>query len=223
MAMRQQQQSDANKGTTTLGLTCSDGVVMGTEMRATMGNLISHKETQKLYEITDRIGFTVAGLVGDAQSLARFLRAEVNLYELQRGNNITVKAASTLLANLLNQHKFFPYMVQLLVGGVDRDGGHIYSLDAAGGAIQDKFTTTGSGSPFVYGVLEDHYEEDITVDEGLELGVRALSMAIRRDSASGDGIAIASITEDEGFQRLTADEVAGIRDDLGIEGDLETS
>lgn len=218
MSFQQARPDKTNKGTTTLGLVCSDGVVMGTEMRATMGNLISHKTTKKLFEITPRIGMTVAGLVGDAQTLARYLRAEVNLYELQRGHDITLKASSTLLANILNQRKFYPFYVQLLVGGVDRDGGHVYSLDAAGGNIPDKFVTTGSGSPFVYGVLEDRYEDGLSVDEGVKLGVRALNAAMRRDAASGDGIAICTITED-GYRELAQDEVEELRGSLGVAGD----
>ncbi len=72
------------KGTTTIGLVCRDGVVMATEMRATMGTLIAHKTTQKLFKIDDNLGLTVAGVVGDAQTLARYITAEVELYKLKR-------------------------------------------------------------------------------------------------------------------------------------------
>ncbi|MCA1814030.1 MAG: archaeal proteasome endopeptidase complex subunit beta [Halobacteriales archaeon] len=194
-------------GTTTLGLVCKNGVVMGTEMRATMGHLISHKTTQKLFRIDDHIGFTVAGLVGDAQVLARWLQAEVELYKVKRNSEISLKAASTLMANILNGRKFAPFYVQLLIGGVDKEGGHVYSLDAAGGSIPDKFTTTGSGSVFVYGVLEDLWKDDITIEEGSDLAVRALTAAMKRDSASGDGIALCTITQQKGFQRYSQEDI----------------
>jgi len=209
-------EKNVNKGTTTVGLVCSDGVVMATEMRATMGNLISHKSTKKLFEIDDHLGMTVAGLVGDAQALARILRAEAEMYGVQRNTPMTVKAASTLLSNLMNQRKFAPYMVQLLVGGVDDDGAHLYSLDAAGGSIPDDFITTGSGSPFVYGVLEDLYEEGMDLDAGVDLAVRALTAAMQRDSASGDGIALCTITESDGFVQLTEAELDERRAELGL-------
>jgi proteasome beta subunit len=194
-------------GTTTLGLVCKDGVVMGTEMRATMGHLISHKTTQKLFRIDDHIGFTVAGLVGDAQTLARWLQAEVELYKVKRNSEISLKAAATLMANILNGRKFYPFYVQLLIGGVDREGGHVYSLDAAGGSIPDKFTTTGSGSVFVYGVLEDLWKDDLNIDQGLDIAIRGLTAAMKRDAASGDGIALCTITREKGFQRLTTEEL----------------
>ncbi|HEC94527.1 MAG TPA: archaeal proteasome endopeptidase complex subunit beta, partial [Thermoplasmatales archaeon] len=168
------QEGDIKKtGTTTLGLVCKDGVVVATERRATMGTLIAHKTTKKLFKIDDHLALTTAGLVGDVQVLARYLNAEAKLYRLSRNTKMPVKAAATLMANILNQRKFFPYYVQLIIGGYDSSGGHLYSLDAAGGAIPDKYTATGSGSPYVFGVLEDHYKDDIDVEKGVELAIRA--------------------------------------------------
>lgn len=184
-------------GTTTLGLTCKDGVIIATEHRATMGTLIAHKKTQKLFKIDDNIGLTVAGLVGDAQILARYLRAEAELYRLKRGTRMPIKSAATMLSNILNGRRYFPYWVQLIVAGVDDDGYHVYSLDAAGGSIPDTYVTTGSGSPYVYGVLEDHFKDNMTMNEGIDLAIRGITAAMKRDSASGNGIAVASITNKE--------------------------
>ena len=193
-------------GTTTLGMVCKDGVVMATETRATMGTLIAHKITKKLYPIDEHLALATAGLVGDLQVLARYLNAEANLYRLKREINIPVKSAATLMSNILNQRKFYPYYVQLVLGGYDDTGGHVYSLDAAGGAIPDKYTAGGSGSPYVYGVLEDHYRDDLTIDEGIDIAVRAITAAMNRDSASGGMIDVATITKD-GFKGLSEEEV----------------
>ena len=201
------------KGTTTLGLVCKDGVVMAADKRATMGHLIGHKDTKKLYRISDSMGLTIAGLVGDAQMLTRWLSAEVNLFELKRDQNMTVKAASTLLSNIMNGRKHMPFWVQLLVGGIDRDGHHVYSIDAAGGAIPDKFNTTGSGSPFVYGVLEDHFKENMSLEEGAMLAVRAMNAAMKRDSASGDGISMCTI-DSNGYHNFEDDEIKAIQTKL---------
>jgi len=203
-------------GTTTVGIVTKDGVVMGADMRATMGNLISHKETQKLFRIAPHMGFTIAGLVGDAQVLARWLEAEVELYETKRGTPISIKAASTLLANVMNQRKFAPFYVQLLIGGVDLEGAHLYSLDAAGGNIPDKFCTTGSGSVFVYGVLEDHYKDEMSQEEGIDLAIRGISAAMKRDSASGDGMMIGSITRQGGFQFIEKDDIDRRKKKMGL-------
>ena len=204
---------DLKKGTPALGLVCTDGIVMATEMRATMSNLIGHKTTQKLFQISDNMALTVAGLVGDAQMLARWLTAEVKLYELKTGTTMSLRAASTLMANIMNGRRYMPFWVQLLLGGIDSEGGHVYSLDAAGGSIPDKFQTTGSGSPFVYGVLEDRFIDDLSVEQGKVLGVRALTAAMKRDSASGDGISMCVI-DSNGYHKVSPKDIAKIETKL---------
>ena len=193
-------------GTTTLGMVCKDGVIIATERRATMGTLIAHKATQKLYKIDQHLALATAGLVGDVQILARYLNAEANLYRLKRDNKMPVKSAATLMSNILNQRKFYPYYVQLVLGGYDETGGHVYSLDAAGGAIPDKYTSAGSGSPYVYGVLEDNYRDNLSIEEGIEIAIRAITAAMERDSASGGMIDVAVITKD-GFKQLAEEEI----------------
>ena len=113
----------------------------------------------------------------------------------------------------MNGRRYMPFWVQLLLGGIDSDGGHVYSLDAAGGSIPDKFQTTGSGSPFVYGVLEDRFKENMSVKEGKELGVRALTAAMKRDSASGDGISMCVI-DSKGYHSVSFEEIEKIKANL---------
>ncbi len=186
------------KGTTTVGLVCRDGVVLATEKRATMGNFIASRRAKKIYRIADRVAMTTAGAVGDAQFLARLISVEAKLYEIRKEEKPTIKALATLLSNILNSYRFFPYFVQLLVGGVDARGPSIYSIDLIGGAIEEKdIVATGSGSLTAYGVLEDRYSPDMSVDEAVELAVRAIYSAMKRDSASGDGMDVVKITKEE--------------------------
>ncbi|MET1124803.1 MAG: archaeal proteasome endopeptidase complex subunit beta [Archaeoglobaceae archaeon] len=192
------------KGTTTVGLVCKDGVVLATEKRATMGNFIASRAAKKIYQVADRIAMTTAGSVGDAQFLARLISVEANLYEIRKEEKPTVKAIATLTSNILNSYRWFPYLVQLLIGGLDKYGARIYSIDPIGGAIEEKdIVATGSGSLTAYGVLEDRYTPEITAEEGVELAVRAIWSAMRRDSASGDGIDVVKITEKEFYQLKT--------------------
>jgi len=194
-------EKDVKKGTTTLGIVCKDGVVLGSERRATMGTLIAHKSVKKIFKLDENLGLTTAGLVGDVQLLARYITAEVELYKLKTNKPMPVKSVATLTANILSGRRYFPYWVQLIIGGIDGEGNHIYSLDMAGGNIPDKYVTTGSGSPFVYGVLEDHFKEDIDVKGGIDLALRGLNAAMKRDAASGDGMDIITITK-KGFAEL---------------------
>jgi len=187
-------------GTTTLGMICKDGVIVAAEKKSTMGYLVASKESQKVLPLADYIVMTIAGASGDAQALVRYMRAEIKLFELQSKRRISVKGASTLLANILQSGRwsFLPYMVQLIVAGFDSTGPAIFSMDAIGGVEEEKkFFSTGSGSPMALGVLEDSFNEGISIGEGAKLAFRAIKAAVERDIASGGkAVDIAAITKD---------------------------
>ncbi len=191
------------EGTTTVGITCEDGVVFASERRASMGNLVAHKVAEKIFRINDHIVTTIAGSVGDAQSLMKIIDAEVSLYEMRNNSKISVKSAASLTANILRSG---PMYVQTLLGGVDDNGPSLYSLDPAGGMIKDTYISTGSGSIVAYGVLEDRFKENIKVEEGLEIAVRAIKAAAERDTYSGNGYLVAKVDKN-GFEMLDEEKV----------------
>jgi proteasome beta subunit len=202
-----EQYQESMKGTTTVGLVFSSGVILATEKRATMGYMIASKKAKKVYQVADRIGMTTAGGVGDAQQLARILTVECNLYQIRRSRPITVGATATLLSNYLNQNRYFPYYVQLLVGGIDESGPSVYSVDAMGGATkEEEIVATGSGSPMAYGVLEDRFVPQMSEDAAIDLAIRALKSAMKRDAGSGEGIHIVVITKDK-YEELNEDKL----------------
>ncbi|KKG12174.1 proteasome subunit beta [Methanosarcina sp. 2.H.T.1A.6] len=202
------------KGTTTVGVVCTDGIVLASEQRATMGHFIASKTAKKVYQIDDLVGMTTAGSVGDAQQLVRLVSVESQLYKMRRNESMTIKGITTLMSNFLNANRYYPMMVQLLIGGVDKNGPGIYSLDPMGGSIEEtRISATGSGSPMAYGILEDQYRENMTVKEGLDLAIRAIHNATKRDSASGENIDVVVITK-EAFKRLDPEEVKSRRASL---------
>tara|TARA_B100001029_G_scaffold93092_1_gene76345 strand:+ start:4268 stop:4894 length:627 start_codon:yes stop_codon:yes gene_type:complete len=192
-------------GTSTVGITYDGGVVVGADHRATMGHFIANKSVQKLFRISDNIALTTAGLVGHAQSLSRVLAAELKLFELKRDMPMTVKGAATFTANILSGR---PHYVQLLIVGVDPSGPSVYSIDSAGGSIPDTYCATGSGSPYMYGVLEDQFKTGMSKDQALSLAGKALLASAQRDAASGNGMDLAFITNETGFTQLSEEEVA---------------
>ena len=197
--------TDAVKtGTSTIGITFDGGVVVGADHRATMGHFIANKSVKKLFQISNSVALTTAGLVGHAQSLSRTLAAELKLYELKEGNAMTVKGAATLTANILVGR---PHYVQLLIVGVDSSGSSVYSIDSAGGSIPDVYCATGSGSPYMYGVLEDQFREGMDEKSALKVAAKALLASAQRDAASGNGMDLAVITAENGYQQLSVEQV----------------
>ena len=198
-------------GTTTIGIKCKDGVVLATDQRATMSNMIAHKGVRKVYPIADNLGMTIAGMVGDAQLMVRYMQSEIALYTIKKGAPMSVNAAATLVANIIRQG----FYLGLIVGGYDSTGGHVFSIDGAGGYIEDSVVSVGSGSVFALGALEAGYKDDMTKDEGISLALTALNSAIRRDSASGDGMIVAWI-DANGYQEIPNEEVRTRVAELGF-------
>ena len=189
-------------GTTTIGIRYKDGVVLATDQRATMGHIIAHSNVQKLYQLSDNLGMTIAGVVGDAQLMVRYMQSEIALYEMKKGAPMTVNAAATFVANAIRQG----FYLGLIVGGYDKTGGHVFSIDGAGGYIEDNFMSVGSGSVFALGALQAAYKEDMTKDEAVDVAVTALNSAVKRDSASGDGMLVAYI-DAEGYHNVSNEEI----------------
>ncbi len=185
-------------GTTTMGIICKDGAVLAAESKSTMGYLIASKESEKILQLEDHIAMTIAGASGDAESLARYMKAELKLFAIENQRKISIKGAATLLANILQGSKYYPYYVQLILAGYDNTGAHIFTLDPLGSVEEEKkFFSTGSGSPMALGVLEDAYKDGMTIDDASKLAMRAIKSAIERDIGSGGkAMDIAVITKD---------------------------
>jgi proteasome beta subunit len=186
--------NEMKTGTTTVGLKTEDGVVLATDMRASAGYMVASKDVQKVEEIHPTGALTIAGSVSAAQSLIRSLKAEVRLYESRRGEDMSMQALSTLTANFLRSGAFL--IVQPILGGVDDEGPHIYSIDPLGGTTEEEYTVTGSGSQYALGVLEQEYDEALSIEEAKTVAARAIKSAVERDLASGNGINVAVVTEE---------------------------
>ena len=181
-------------GTTTVGIDANGAVVLATDMRASLGRMVSSKDVQKVEQVHPRGALTIAGSVSAAQSLIETLRVESNLFEVRRSKEMSMQALSTLTGNLLRSGAF--YIVSPILGGVDDEGSHVYSIDALGGTTEEEYAVSGSGSQYALGVLEQEFDEDIDVEGAKTVATKAIKSAMERDTASGNGINIAVVTED---------------------------
>ena len=190
-------------GTTTVGLTCKDAVILGTDKRATMGYFVASKTAEKLHIIQDHLWMTIAGGVADALYLLDILRAETNIYQLVHdGKPILIKSAAKLLSNILYQNKMFPFQVGLILGGVtEEEGPVVLDISAYGSILPEKYCAVGSGQNFSYGVLEARYKDNLTIEEGKEIVKKAVTSSIIRDMASGNGIDLVTIKKDSPAER----------------------
>ncbi len=182
-------------GTTTVGIVVKDAVILAADKRATAGYYIAHKHVKKILFVNDRIAITTAGLVADAQMLVDLVRNEMKYYQLSTGMPIKVRIVASILSNILHSYRFYPFIVQLLVGGYDEKP-RLYMLEFFGAVTEEKYAATGSGSPIAIGILEKNYKEDMSIEEAKKLVIDAVNAAMLRDTATGEGIDVAIITKD---------------------------
>ena len=181
-------------GATTVGIVCKDGVILAAERRVTYGYFVMSKSGKKVFKIADKIGAACAGIVADMQILTREVGAYLNLYTYEREQSVTVHTAAKLMGSMLFERRYFPYIAQTIVGGIDEGGARLFVLDPLGSVIEDKFTAVGSGSEIAMGLLETEFKEGMSIEEGKGLARKAVKAASARDIGSGEGLDMLVIT-----------------------------
>ena len=181
-------------GATTIGIVCKDGVILAAERRVTYGYFVMSKSGKKVFKIADKIGAACAGIVADMQILTREVGAYLNLYSYEREQSVTVRTAAKLMGSMLFERRYFPYLTQTIVGGIDEDGPRLFVLDPLGSVIEDKYTAVGSGSEIAMGLLESEFKEGLSIEEAKGLARKAVKAASARDIGSGEGLDMLIIT-----------------------------
>ncbi|MFX1256727.1 MAG: proteasome subunit beta [Promethearchaeota archaeon] len=179
-----------------VAIKCKDGVVLGNDRRATWGYTVTNKSTKKVFKITDYIGLSAYGLIGDFQILVKILRAQANLYKLDVDIRISTKSMAKLISNYLYSRKMFPLLTNLVVAGVDKDEPKLYVIDAIGSLMPEDYGTAGTGMLLSIGILEAEYKPDMSVEAGEILVEKTIKAAIKRDAMSGNGIDLLTITKE---------------------------
>jgi proteasome beta subunit len=193
------------KGTTTIGVVCQDGVILASDTRVTMGFFVAHHRGKKIYQIDKHLAMTISGSVADAQRTVDILKANAELYRFDLARPIPVNSAARMVANMLFSSRYAPLVTQVLLGGMDDTGPHVFSIDPFGSITEEKCAATGSGSPIAYGLLEDGFKENSLIKDTLNVVMRAVDAAMKRDAASGDSFDV-SIIDANGYRELKAEE-----------------
>ena len=188
-------------GTTTVAIKVKDGVVLCADMRASAGYFIANNNTMKIQKIEQHAGLTLAGGVADAQNIVDVLRYHANVHRIQNQEPIPIKSLARLTSLMFHQNRGYPFIADILVGGYDNQGPQLFNIDMFGSVEEKNYVTTGSGSPVAYGLLEEEYRDNLTLDEAKLIALRAVKAAITRNIGTGDGINVALIDKN-GFQML---------------------
>lgn len=197
---------DKKTGTTTVGLIYKNGVVLAADQRATLGH-IAEKDMPKVFKITDNIGVTIAGAVGDSLALIRFMKAQANLYEIERDTKMTPNAMASLLSNVLNGNRYYPFVFQPILGGINKKP-ELFELTPYGCVTEKKnYALTGSGTTFAMTTFDNEYKENMSEEEAVTLAVKAVSAAKNRDIYSGGESVTVIVIDNKGYREISRSQV----------------
>lgn len=186
-------------GTTTLAFKFQGGIIVAVDSRASAGSWIASVKVKKVLEINPFMLGTMAGTAADCQFWERWLGSQCRLFELRNKKRISVSAASKILANVTYHYKGSGLGMGTMVCGYTERGNamvpEIYYVDSDGSRISGNLFSVGSGQTFAYGVLDQGYSFDMSVEDALALGKRAIIAATHRDAYSGNSCNLYHVKE----------------------------
>jgi len=191
-------------GTTILGIVCKDGIVIAADNRATAGGIIMSKTEKKVFPINNYLVIAGCGLAAEIQKIPKYLSAELKLKELRSKSRPSVNQSASLLSNLRGSGQS-----AFLLGGFNEDGSvELYSSDPAGHImkVEDFDANWGSGMPYVLGYLERNWKKGIDIKEGIRLASESIKSSTQRDTGSGNGLDVYTITK-EGIKKVVSQEI----------------
>lgn len=191
-------------GATAVGIKTKDGVVLAAEKRVSYGGFVMSRGGKKVFTIKDRFGLAFAGLFSDIQTLSRTMNILIHSYELENNRPISVYSAARLLSIILYQNKWLPFISEVIFGGLDETGTHLYVMDMLGSLIEDVYAAIGSGAPIAIGIIESRYRDNISLEEATQIATEAVSAAIKRDALSGDGVDLVVIKPERVVEKFVS-------------------
>jgi 20S proteasome alpha/beta subunit len=184
-------------GTTILALKCSDGVILAADSRASAGSYIVIREMSKITAVAPSIYVCHSGTASATQCLDRMVRYYLNAHAIWTPDSVRPKVgiAAQVLRKLLQNNKDI-LSAQMIVAGVDDEGGHVYAVMQSGMGIAREFAAGGSGSTYLTAYFDEYFRAGMTLVEAEEWALTAITYATVRDGFSGGPIQVVRIGKD---------------------------
>ncbi|MFW5937910.1 MAG: archaeal proteasome endopeptidase complex subunit alpha [Halanaeroarchaeum sp.] len=198
------------RGTASIGVRAADGVVLLVHKRI-RSPLMEQSSVEKLHKADNHVGVASAGHVADARQLIDFARRDAQVNRLRYDEPIGVESLTKDITDHIQQYTQVggarPFGVALLVGGLENGEPRLFETDPSGTPYEWQAIAIGSDRGDIQSYLEEHYDEEQTIEEAVGLGLRALA-SVHEDELSPDEIAAATVdAESEQYIQLTDDEI----------------
>ncbi|MFQ3318577.1 MAG: proteasome alpha subunit [Natronomonas sp.] len=215
------------RGTASIGIRTEDGVVLAVDKRI-RSPLMERTSVEKIHKADDHIGIASAGHVADARQLIDFARRQAQVNTLRYDEPIGVETLTKAVTDHIQQYTQVggarPFGVALIIGGIKDGEPRLYETDPSGTPYEWQALAVGADRGDIEDYLEENYRDDLEVDEGVGLALKALA-SVSEDGLTPEGIGLATVSVgDEGFKQLSDEEIEThleAHDLLGDEEDEE--
>ena len=197
------------RGTTTVGVKFKDGVVLIVDKRLS-SKLIEPESIEKIFKIDSHIGCATSGLVADARALVDRARIECQVNAFNYSEDIAVESLVKKICDFKQSYTQYggvrPFGTAMLMAGIDASGPHLYETDPSGAMMAYKAGGIGAGRNEVMEVFEKNYKDNMTENQAINLGLKALSAA-NDNNLKSEVVEIAVINPEKAFHTLSSEEV----------------
>ncbi len=197
------------RGTTTIGITFKDGVVLIADKRLN-SRLIDPDSVEKICEIDEHIGVTCSGLVADARIIIDYARVQSQINKVTYDEPILVSALAKKVCDYKQQYTQYggvrPFGIALLIAGVDNDGPKLYETDPSGALFGYMATSIGAGKEAVMEMLEEEWKEGMKKEDAIALGLKALQKA-NEEPLNSISVEMGVIQKGKKFQKYSTKDV----------------
>ncbi len=207
------------RGTASIGVRTEEGVVLAADKRS-RSPLMEPESVEKIHKADDHIGVASAGHVADARQLIDFARREAQINRLRYGEPIGIETLTKTITDHIQQYTQIggarPFGVALIVGGVEDGEPRLFETDPSGTPYEWQALSIGANRSDIREYLEEHYEEGMSLDEGIGLALSALE-EVTDDGLEPGGVGVATIDADTAtYHDRSADELASILEEHGL-------
>ncbi|MDC6273994.1 proteasome subunit alpha type-5 [Lacticaseibacillus paracasei] len=206
-------------GSTAIGISTSEGVILGVEKRVS-SSLLESDSIEKIMEVEKHIGCAMSGLTADARTLIDHARVAAVQHNLYYDEPIPVESLTQSVGDLAlrfgegasGEKRLMsrPFGVALLIAGYDDDKGpQLYHAEPSGTFYRYDAKAIGSGSEGAQAELQNEYHKSLTLKEAEVLTLKILKQ-VMEEKLDSKNTQLASVTKDKGFRIYSDDEVAQI-------------
>ncbi|MBI5393333.1 archaeal proteasome endopeptidase complex subunit alpha [Candidatus Woesearchaeota archaeon] len=205
------------QGSTAIGMVCKDGVLLVTDKRI-VDPLVVPESVEKIFQVDDHIAATAAGIISDARILIERAQIKAQQYRVTYDNPVDMISIVRDIADLkqmcTQSGGLRPFGVALLIAGIDKDGPKLFETDPTGIFFQYKASVIGEGETEIEELLHKEYTQNLTIEEGLRLGIRALTRVVDQNFTVDRLDCVYLKTDEKMFTLVTKEKLSQIFNEI---------